>query len=451
MKPRAIGIIRVSQIARKTEAESPEVQRRLIQSFVERQGWELVDLLNENEQRGGNVSGAADLSKRPGLGPAVERASAGKTQIIVAADLSRLFRDLDVQRATIAQIEQVGGEFWTVADGRVSQQNAADKFKSGVQGLMNEYQRNYAKEKSRLAVAIAIEKGKVPWHQTAPGYERSDQSCLSPDANVRPVIERAFEMRASGSTVDAVRQHLAAHGIVRSYHGTSHLLRDRVYVGEIHFGTHTPNLEAHEPIIGRELFDRVQGIAVPRGRKAKSDRLLARLGVLRCGSCGARMVVGTSNNSSYYLYRCPPNGNCARRQTISAEIVEGKVVSEVKDLVAGITGRASGASGVAETLAELDRRQEALDTAVRSLAAAGLTGEPVAAETLAELRQARDEVKARYDAGVQADEALSMSVTIDDWDALTLDEQRGLVRAVLDRVVIHPGRGVDRIEIAHRG
>jgi len=30
-------------------------------------------------------------------------------------------------------------------------------------------------------------------------------------------------------------------------------------------------------------------MVVPRGPKPKSDRLLARLGVLRCGSCGSRL------------------------------------------------------------------------------------------------------------------------------------------------------------------
>jgi hypothetical protein len=38
---------------------------------------------------------------------------------------------------------------------------------------------------------------------------------------------------------------------------------------------------AHEPIVDGELFGRVQRVKIPRGRKAKSDRLLARLGVLR--------------------------------------------------------------------------------------------------------------------------------------------------------------------------
>jgi site-specific DNA recombinase len=77
------------------------------------------------------------------------------------------------------------------------------------------------------------------------------------------------------------------------------MLASRVYLGEIHFGT-LVNLRAHPAIVDADLWRRVQRAKVSRGRRAKSDRLLARLGVLRCGTCGARMVVGTSNDSCIY-------------------------------------------------------------------------------------------------------------------------------------------------------
>ena len=47
------------------------------------------------------------------------------------------------------------------------------------------------------------------------------------------------------------------------------------------------------PIVDPSTWRRVQRI-VPRGRRPKSDRLLARLGVLRCATCGGRMVIGTT-------------------------------------------------------------------------------------------------------------------------------------------------------------
>ena len=95
------------------------------------------------------------------------------------------------------------------------------------------------------------------------------------------------------------------------------MVTSRAYLGEIHFGEYQPNLSAHPAIVDTETWQRV---SVPRGRRAKSDRLLARLNVLRCGTCGARMVVGSTNNRGYALYRCPPTGDCPRRVTISADL-----------------------------------------------------------------------------------------------------------------------------------
>ena len=66
------------------------------------------------------------------------------------------------------------------------------------------------------------------------------------------------------------------------------MLKSRVYLGEVNFGR-LANANAHEPLIERDLWNRVQRMVVPRGLQPSSDRLLARLGVLRCGSCGARM------------------------------------------------------------------------------------------------------------------------------------------------------------------
>jgi len=93
---------------------------------------------------------------------------------------------------------------------------------------------------------------------------------------------------------------LAENGIERALSGVAWMLRSRMYLGEVHFGElHNPR--AHEAIVkDRGLFERVARRTVSRGRQAKSERLLARLGVLRCGTCASRMVINSDSGS----YRC---------------------------------------------------------------------------------------------------------------------------------------------------
>jgi DNA-binding transcriptional MerR regulator len=250
-------------------------------------------------------------------------------------------------------------------------------------------------------------------------------------------------MRERGVAIAKIRTYLREHGIERSFHGVGLLLSSRVVLGEIHFGE-LVNLEAHEPIVDRDLWQRVQRVKVPRGRKPKSDRLLARLGVLRCASCGARMVVGSSNNSTVPAYRCPATGDCERKASIQAEKVEGIVVDHVRHVLADAEGRASVEDNAREAEADLERAQADLEAAIRTLA--GLGDEQAARDRLAELRAIRDRAQERVDhlGGHRSRVVVNAAA---DWDRLSLDAHRGLIRATIDRVLVAPGRGDDRVTV----
>lgn len=447
---RAIGIVRVSQ--RDDDAgHSPEVQARALLKQAQDGAFALDprDIWDENVDDNGRVrpaSGGALLHERPKLRAAVEAVERGEAHIIVAERFDRLFRDLDVQREVIQRVEAAGGRLVTAA-GKISHATAEAELHANLNGAIAQYTKRTAMERSWDAVEIAIEEGRVPWKSSTPGYDTDEHGRLVPNEQAE-IVERAFQMRADGATVARVRELLRESGIERSYHGVMTLLKSRVVLGEIHFGRHTPNLRAHEPIVDRVLWQRVQRVSSPRGRKAKSDRLLARLGVLRCGTCGARMVVGTSNNSGYYIYRCPPTGDCSRRCTISAEVVEGAVVEAVKGALADVEGRASAAAGAKRAVQALDEAQTALDNAIKAFAAAGVAAEPEAVAQIAALREARDRARTAVEQAGSVDDALAVSV--EDWDDLTLEERRGLIRATVERVIVSPGRGPGRVEIVGR-
>jgi hypothetical protein len=307
------------------------------------------------------------------------------------------------------------------------------------------FSRRQNAEKSRRAVQRAIDRGVAPWPNVPPGYVRDEDGVpYQPHTDERGTVLEAFELRAGGASIDEVRAFLREHGIDRSYHGVGAMLSSRVYLGEIHFGDYTPNLAAHTAIVPRDLWQRVQRIIVPRGRKAKSDRLLARLGVLRCGTCDSRMVVGSSNNSSYWIYRCPPTGDCERRVTVSADMAERVVVDAVKRALADAEGRASVESNAREAEVALERAQANLDAGIRAFT--GLEDETAARDRLAELREVRDGAVERLEhlGGHRAVVTLNAA---DDWERLSLDARRALIRATVARARVSPGRGADRVTV----
>ncbi len=370
--------------------------------------------------------------------------------MLVVAYFDRLVRSVARQAEILERVEQAGGSILAVDVGEVSSASASKWLSASLLGAVAEYHRRVTAERTQDAKRRAVARGVPPFPNIPPGYRRKTDGSLEPNPTEAKAVARAFEMRAKGATVMEVREFLRTRGVDRSFHGTQALLTSRVVLGELHFGD-LVNVNSHRAIVRAETWHVVQQMRAPRGRRAKSERLLARLGVLRCGTCGARMVIGSTaqNGKRHYFYRCPPVGDCARRVTVSADLAEHAVVHEVRRLLEGVRGSASVAGGVEEAGRDLDGAEGELDAAVRAFS--GLEDVEAARERLLELRKKRDEARerlARLRAAAQP--ALTLSAS-GDWDLLTLSEQRDLIRAVVESAVIAPGRRADRIAVKPRG
>jgi site-specific DNA recombinase len=437
-----VGIVRVSRVGDR-EGErfaSPTEQRERIDAECARSELELVETFEELD-----VSGGAALERRPGLSRAVDLIERGEADALVVAYFDRLFRSLQVQREVTERVEQAGGAILAVDVGEVRADTASHWMTSTMLGAIAEYHRRVTAERTSDAKRRAVARSVAPFPNLPPWLRRGRDEKIELDGRKARIVKEAVRRRAEGATIAAVRGYLGEHGIKRSYHGTQALLTSRMLLGELRFGE-LVNEDAFPALIDAETWNRLQRVYVPRGRRAKSDRLLARLGVLRCGSCGARMVVGTSQGK-FHLYRCPPVGDCPQRVTIGAEIAERTIAKAVQEHLAGIEGRASVEGGLNEAAEELARHQEALDAAIRAFN--GLD-EQAARERLQELRGARDEARERHDELLAAS-APAITVSAGDWDLLALDERRALIRAVVESATVSPGRGSDRISIETRG
>ena len=446
---RAIGIIRVSEVGGRDgdSFTSPEVQAERIQDACERDGLELVELLQELD-----VSGGKPLDQRPGLSQAVAAIEAGKAEVIAAAYFDRLFRSLSTQAEVVERVERVGGKVLAVDVGQVTHGSASEWLSATMLGAVAEHMRRSVGERTAAGQKRAVERGAVPWARIPLGYKRSEAGPLEIDPETSPLAIRAFEMRAEGQSAKSIMVWLAEHGIKRSHGGVTKMLASRVYLGEINYGE-MHNLNAHEPLIDRDLWQRVNRMVIPRGPQAPSDRLLARLRILRCGSCGnplGTMKLPKQNNLP--IYRCSSNNVCDCHVTINAETAEQVVSDVVRKAISNATGRAQARENAQAVVAKRDGAQAALDGALRSFAATGLDHEPAAVDRLAELRQARDEAQVEVDRlGPDAVKAIALG---EDWDRLSLDGKRALIQATVERAVVAPAGhrrrwdgGPDRITV----
>jgi len=444
---RAVGVVRVSRVGDRDGERfvSPSEQRERIATACERDGLVLVEVIEELD-----VSGGTALASRHGLRRAVELVEADAADVVVVAYLDRLVRSLTVQAEVVSRVEAAGGKIFAVDVGQLTNGSAGQWLSGTMLGAVAEYARRVTAERTADAKRRAVARGVPPFPNVPPGYRRRDNGTLEPHPEHAAVVADAFRLRAGGATVNDVRAYLREHGIARSFHGVQSLLTSRVLLGELRFGD-LVNVDSHPAIVDARTWQQVQRMRVSRGRRAKSQRLLARLGVLRCATCGGRMVIGSTdqNGKRHYMYRCTPIGDCPRRVTVSADLAEGVVVDAVREALEGMRGTATVADGAVDAEQELERAEQELDAAVRAFT--GLEDVDAAHDRLLELREARDHARDRR-AELQAATAPAVTVSASgDWNLLTIDEQRALIRAIVAEAVVAPGRGRDRITVKLRG
>jgi DNA invertase Pin-like site-specific DNA recombinase len=437
---RAVGIAR--QSVAKDGSKSPEQQIERMQAFCDSDGMDLLKVFTERD-----VSGGTPIAKRAGLRKAVEMVENGDADVIIGAYFDRLMRSLQVQAELVTRVEAVGGRVLALDTGQITNGSAGQWLSGTLLGTVAEYHRRTTSERVRDAQRAKVEAGVVPFPGYFPGYKRERGKVLQVIPAEATVVEQGFAIRAEGATIADVADLWLAHGLAVDYRFTHRYLANRIVLGEIHFGKYK-NLQAHEPIIDAGTFKRVQETVVARGRPAKSDRLLARLGVLLCGSCGARMVANRGASPSHDrpqghvpFYVCPdPKNTCPRRVTITATITEEAVWNAARN-EARVQGRADPAVRAREAAAKADE----LETVYANLVDA-LTGREHVGNAKVKLDEAQTTAEAARAVATRL-QSTHAAVTVDvDDPRLTRDDRRGIIRRTIASVRVAPSNGLTGAE-----
>ena len=108
------------------------------------------------------------------------------------------------------------------------------------------------------------------------------------DPKTAPLVVRAFEMRAEGTSIMRIKAFLAEHGTEKSYMGVEKILYTRTARGEIHFGKYVNERRPRGDRVRRSLAAGATSQGQPRPPGQVRPPAGA-LGILRCATCGARL------------------------------------------------------------------------------------------------------------------------------------------------------------------
>jgi DNA invertase Pin-like site-specific DNA recombinase len=444
---RAVGIVRVSQVGRRAKEEkllSPLDQRRQIERISALENLRLVNVFEEL-----NVSGyRTKLEKRRGLWPALQMIERGEAEVLIVAYFDRFFRKLTVQAEVVQRVEEVGGRLLSVDAGEISNKTSSKWLSATVLGMMAEFHARMTAEKTYPAQVEAVAAGIIPWARLPLGYVRGEDRRAHVYDDAKKVVQKAFDLREAGMSLEGIVKFLHAQGYPRSFRSVEKMFWSRFYLGELHFGK-LVNLNSHEAIIDPRQFRSVQKMRGDnRGPRGQSPSLLARQGLLVCGTCEGKMVAGGQNlknrpdapRKRYYDYRCAPivSPHCERRPYISAPNLDAYVVSYVQRRLAEARGRWSSNERLIQAEADVAGKEQRLNAAVKAFD--GMDDVPATREKLLEFRAEHAAALERLQE-LRAAFGTPALASLGDWLQMTISEQRSVLRVFIKRILVRPGRG----------
>lgn len=299
--------------------ETIETQKSLLLEFVKKNSiGKVVDIYEDD-----NISGSS--FERPGLERLKLDIETGLIDIVVIKDLSRLGRNNAKTLMFLDYLEEKGVELIT-SDGRYQSLK-----ESGIIGIESWINERYIKDisvKIRQTLRHKIEKGE--YIGNAPyGYMKnpSSNNTLIIDPEKSQIVKNIFQLYLEGRSYKHIADHLNAAGIpspgARKKQGSCwspstimRILSNTVYIGDTIQGVSekisyksrkTRRLPSsswvitrntHEPIISREIFEKVARLRQQRRSGAGNNKGKIHIfkGLLFCGNCGSVLFARQRKN-----------------------------------------------------------------------------------------------------------------------------------------------------------
>lgn len=430
-----VGYVRVSHVGGRggESFRSPTEQSERIEAWARMRGEAVTVLPAELDESGGRID-------RPILTQAVEGIERGDYRGLVVAYLSRASRSVRHLLELWDRIESAGGEVVAIAES-VDTSTPAGRLTRTMLAAIAEHELDLHRERFAQLRQVATAQGIWQHRQTPLGYSRDPSSRkLVPDDHAEPV-RRAFARRVAGEPLARI-----AEGLRLTTSGARALLRNRVYLGELHVGDHV-NPKAHPRLVDEDLWLAAQAhrsIRPPRTKRPPP--LLA--GLVRCASCGHAM--SRAGNPTYICHRRHSAGACPAPAAIAIprldDHVERIALAELGQLHARAADTRKATDDAREQLRHAERELAAY---LEGTAAAGLAPNQFAAGARAR-REAVDRAREKVASTFANPSSLVDGDPVALWPSLGPEHRNRLLRGLIEGVIVAAvGRG-RRVAVEHR-
>jgi len=466
-----------------------DAHREAAEHFIKSQaaqGWRaLPTRYDDGGFTGGNL-------ERPALTRLMDDIERGEIDTVVVYKVDRLSRSLLDFSRLVERFEKRRVAFVSITQ-HFDTSTSMGRLVLHILLSFAQFERELISERTRDKIAAAKRRGKWTGGPLVLGYRVDRQRrALEVVPEEAAIVKLAFELYERTLSVALTAQRLNARGLTLrtrvaeggargrpfNKNAVHRLLRNPLYVGKVRHNDDV-FLGEHEPIIDRDVFERVQRTLDLRAtgagtrRPRRSESLLT--GLLRCLPCDAAMSTSHAYNHKkqrYRYYRCRASQEGLRCPTglLNASDVEATVVAQVKALAKSgalrdriLATLAEGDEGEDELVATKDRlgaRITELGAEAKRLLGAFSSvdaGGRLLAERLGALEREIDkhrpgvadlERRLRACAALRAEgeQVAKLLDAFDEvWEALVPEERREVLRALIARVGVDPESGTLRV------
>ncbi|WP_251943791.1 recombinase family protein [Staphylococcus sp. Marseille-Q5304] len=360
MKKKRIGAyIRVST-ERQVEGYSIEGQITQIEQYCQFNGYELVDIYADR-----GISGKS--MNRPELQRMLNDAKNGKLDCVMVYKTNRLARNTSDLLTIVEELHRQNVEFFSLSE-RMEVKNSTGKLMLQILASFSEFERNTILEniytgKHQRALE-GYYQGNLPLGYNNIPDNKKELMINQHEANI---VKYIFESYAKGHGYRKITNALNHKGYVTkkgnpfSISAVTYILSNPFYIGKIQFAKYKdwndkrrkglndkPVIAEgkHAPIIGKDLWDKVQARKKQVSEKpqvhGKGTNLLT--GIIHCPQCGAPMAAsnttntlkdGTKKRIRYYScsnFRNKGSKVCSAN-SVRAEVIEKYVMDQILEIV----------------------------------------------------------------------------------------------------------------------
>ena len=332
----------------KGDYSSLDTQAKLVQDYCSLKGWEIYKVYSDTK--------SGTTLEREQLGQLLHDAQEHKFDVVAVTKLDRISRSVKDFLELDETFTKLGIDV-AVTTQHIDTTTPAGMMQRTIMLAFAQFERDMIAERTRERLFDRAQKGYWGGGSVLLGYEVVDKKLVIVEEEAA-LVKRIFHYYLEQPSTYKVAQRLNDEGFRTKVRQTKtgktqggalfnnqniyDLLKNKQYIGLIHYDDQEFK-GLHQPIIGEELFNKVQEQLV----ESRIDRFstheeseLVLLGLIKCGFCEKGMTTSFAKkvDKKYYYYKCTVKSKLGaekcEEKDISAEQIEAmveKLISRLGD------------------------------------------------------------------------------------------------------------------------